>query len=92
MGSTQAMGYKDAVDRGWRTMWSALRAHLQGNMFPPVSTAWVEPAMRAIKKANRGEWDKKILGPKGYLYKGKYRLFPVSGVIKGLRLEFFLDE
>jgi hypothetical protein len=92
MGSTGAMGMKDSIDRGWTSMRQGLIWHLRGNMFPPVSTAWVEPAIRAIKKANRGEWDKTVRGPEGYLYKGKYRNFPVSEVIEGLRLEFYLDE
>ncbi len=68
----------------------AVETHLLHTFYPPFPAALVGPCVKAIWYANRDEWDKKVLLPKGMSYKGK-RLAPILAVMEAHRLEFFLD-
>ena len=70
---------------------NAVMTHLLYNHYPPVPSSMVGPCVRAIKYANKGEWDKKVRMPEGITYKGK-KLAPIDAVIESHHLEFFLDE
>ena len=60
MGSTQAMGFAEAVEDGQIDLSLALHYHFTANHFPPVSTLAIEPAQEAIEKASEGGWDELI--------------------------------
>ena len=91
MGSMTALGYKDMVDEGQMSLENALAIHLRSNHYPPIPTSMIRPCMRAIKKANRGEWDKRVRLPKGISHKIYGSFVPVHEVIREVHLETFLD-
>ena len=71
MGATGAMGFSESVRDGEVSLRQALLWHLTSNHYPPVSAEMVDPCIKAIEKANAGEWDAKVRLPKGVTYKGK---------------------
>lgn len=78
------MGYLAAVDMIEQAGADlALEFHLQSNCFPPVSLTFLPAVRRAIKKANRGEWFKKVRLPTG-------KLLTVAKIVEGLQLYPFL--
>lgn len=90
MGSTFAMDLAEGV-KTKAQLENAVTVHLLHNFYPPLPSAMIGPCVRAIEYANRGEYDKKVLLPKGIYYKGKNRLAPIHAVIEAHRLEFFID-
>jgi hypothetical protein len=63
----------------------ALRRHLTANHFPPVSTAFMPAAMRAIDNANADDYDEEIDLPNG-------RTLTTAEVIEGLHLTPFVTS
>jgi len=90
MGTTGATAMAEEVAVNNIKMEQALVWHLQCNHYPPVPVSMVAPCIRAIEKANRGEWNAQVRMPKGITYRGK-SLAPVSTVIEQHHLESFLD-
>ena len=90
MGSTFAIDLAESAVTKLQ-LENAVRTHLLYNHYPPIPSSMVAPCVRAIEYANRGEYDKKVLLPKGMTYKGK-RLAPIDAVIEAHHLEFFLDQ
>jgi hypothetical protein len=78
----------------------SLRWHLSSNHFPPITDQWIEPAKRAIRNANAGEWTKRVRCPItlcSYTYgPGMTRYHRTAELISGLHLEpyleFYLDD
>lgn len=89
MGGMHAMEYAESVESGELKLRTALLQHLQYNHYPPVPAEMVDPCIRAINKANAGEWDAKVRMPKGITYKGK-TLAPVSAMVENFHLDYFL--
>ena len=64
--------------------------HLRYNHYPPVPASMVGPCERAIDNANRGEWNKRVLLPRGVTYRG-IRLAPTHAIIDQHHLEFYVE-
>jgi hypothetical protein len=88
MGTTGALGFKQAVDEGQISLAVAIGWHLGSNHFPPVPQVWVPVAIEAIDAANEDDWDRELHRPEGY---DQESLIIVSEVIEGLHLDSFLD-
>jgi len=69
---------------------TALAWHLQSNHYPPVPLSMVEPSLRAIKQANKGNWNARVRLPAGVLYKGM-KTAPVRAMIEQHHLDVFLN-
>lgn len=86
MGRMYIEGFKEAgVD-----METALRAHMQGNLFPPPPSYMYEPCRAAIEAANEEDYSREIELPEGVLYKQQYTTAPAHGLIENFRLEGFI--
>jgi len=81
MGSIWIQGFQEMTD----DIDVLLTAHLQGNHYPPVSTAFIPACKKAIDNANDGVWDEKITLPNG-------RILTTGAIIDGLHLDCFLDQ
>ena len=85
MGHGYAEGLSEQVQEGAVSIDMAVRAHLQGNMFPPLSEEYVTPAIDAIDAANAGDWQDDIDLPNG-------ETWSAQRLVAALRLEAFLIE
>lgn len=90
MGNTQAKGYAEFDKKHPRGIDLGLRAHLQGNHYPPVPESMVGPSKRAISAVNRGKHDSKIKLPKGVSWKGKNSA-PASAIVEAHHLHAWLN-
>lgn len=68
----------------------AVETHLRYNHFPPVPFSMVDPCIRAIEYANRGEFDHHIRLPKYVTWRGK-KTAPVWDVVDAHHLDCFID-
>jgi len=91
MGRMSAAGYKDCVNEGLMTEDEALRIHLTSNHYPPIPLMMLPVAKRALEKARRGEWEKKLRMPKDVTHKVYGKLVPVHEVMSHMHLDTFLD-
>lgn len=91
MGTMTALGYKEMVDEGQMSLENALTIHLRSNHYPPIPSSMIRPCMRAIEKANRGEWNKKVRLPEGVEHRVYGRLVPVHELVNHAHLDTFLD-
>jgi hypothetical protein len=64
---------------------TSLTYHLQSNHYPPVSLDFIDTAKQAIDLANQGDFKTRITIPNGVTLE-------VHQIIKGLHLDFYLDE
>lgn len=87
MGSTYAMGLMEMGGCNYAT----IQAHFQGNMYPPVPSYMIPLALRAIKYANKGDYEHTLRVPKETTFRGKMTC-KVWQAIESLRLEWFLKE
>jgi hypothetical protein len=92
MGRMSAEGYKACVNEGLISEDIALHIHLTSNHYPPIPLTMIPVAKRAIVKANRGEWDKKVRMPEGVSHRVYGNLVPVHQVISHMHLDTFLDQ
>ena len=65
--------------------------HLRHNHRPAFSASLVPVAVRAVKKARKGEWDKRVRLPEDFTF-GKSKLMPVRDMVKVFRLERFIEK
>lgn len=89
MGRTGAMGMAEAVSDSSISIEAALHWQLTSNHYPPLPATLIPTALRAIKKARKGEWRSKVLMPTNLLFRG-LRLAPVGDLIEALHLEDFV--
>lgn len=92
MGSISAMGMKEQVGEGNVSIDTALSWHLTSNHYPPIPSYMIPVAKRAIAKANRGEWEKKVRLPKDVEHRVYGKLVPVHEVVSHMHLDCFLDQ
>jgi len=86
------MGNLAAMDMlNHTSMDTALYWHLTANHFPSIPTSMVAPCKRAIEKAARGQWDKKVRLPEGVTYRGE-KLAPVSAMVEQHHLDHFVER
>lgn len=85
MGHGYAEGLSEQVQEGSVSLDLAVRAHLQGNMFPPLSEAYVQPAVDAIDAVNVGDWQDDIDLPNG-------ETWSAQKLVATLRLEAFITD
>lgn len=91
MGRMSALGMAEAVRDKAVRLDGALVWHLRQNHYPPLPLTLVEPAKRAISKANRGEMEKCVsLGP-NIACRLHGRLCPVWHMVEVLHLDSFVD-
>jgi hypothetical protein len=67
----------------------ALQWHLTSNHYPPLPVALVAPCQRAIRNANRGLWERRVMLPKGY---GFRPWVTTAKLVEGCHLDAFLDQ
>jgi len=91
MGRMGAEAMMAATVDEFLTMDVALHWHLQSNCYPPVSVDMVPVCLKAIRRINEGNPEKRIKLPKGTLYRGASLVNPWD-VIDSLCLDAFLDE
>lgn len=87
MGSLQAM----EMAASGLPLDAALHWHLRSNHFPPVPTAMIGPAKRAIDRMKRGEHDARIRLPDGITHRRYGRLVPAWVIAEQLHLDAFID-
>ena len=92
MGRMTAVGCKDMVDEGQMSLDNALMIHLRSNHYPPIPSSMVPVAKRALAKANKGEWNKKVRLPEGVEHRVHGKLVPVHIVMEYMHLDSFLDQ
>jgi hypothetical protein len=63
---------------------SLMAHHLLYNHYPPLPMSWVKPCLRAVVKANKGEWNKRVRFPSG-------GLADVATVIDACHLQDFIS-
>lgn len=90
MGRTGAMGMAEAVSDSNISLEAALHWHLTSNHYPPLPTALIPAAMRALKAARKEQWHRRVLMPKNISFRG-LRLAPVGDLIEALHLEDFIN-
>ena len=86
MGRVTALGYVDAVERGYITTEQAIRAHINSNFYPPHPEPMADVAVRAVELANQGKADDII---EHEMWKQGYS---VRYIIERLHLEPFVDN
>ena len=91
MGSTQASDYAAYDKQFKKTGDMGLRAHLQGNHYPPVPESMVAPCKRAIKAVNNGKHDAQIKLPQGVTWRGK-KSAPASSIVEAHHLHAWLNQ
>lgn len=91
MGSTQAGDYA-AYDKTFKKAGDmGLKAHLQGNHYPPVPLTMVGPCKRAISAVNRGKHDANIKLPEGISWRGK-KSAPAHAIVDAHHLHAWLKQ
>lgn len=83
MGRMNAIGMAENA-----TLEQGIRWHLACNHYPPIPEV-TESAVRAVKRARRGDWGKVRL-PDGVTYRGE-KMAPISACIEGWHLEPWLE-
>lgn len=91
MGHLQASEMANMIEGGAISLREALGWHLQYNHYPPLPKSLIGVAERAIDKANQGEWDAKLVLPKGCTVNGR-RTMTVGQVAEWLHLGDFISE
>lgn len=91
MGSTHTQEYVDMLARKEISLYRGVVYQLRYNHFPPIPFSMVEPCIRAIKKARKGEWDKRVRLPEGILFQRKWKTAPVYNVIESHHLMEFVE-
>lgn len=92
MGSLRAAEFADATREGMIHLQDAIRYHLESNHYPPIPyELFGGMALRAIQKAQRGEWEKGVRGPKGWEHRTYGAVMPVWAVVRELHLEEFVS-
>jgi len=91
MGRMTAEGYKKSIDDGSLSLENAISIHLSSNHYPPLPSTLVPVALKALTKAKKGEWEKKIRLPEGLEHKIYGKLVPVQVVMDYMHLEPFLE-
>jgi len=89
MGRMGAIGMAEQVSDSSVTLEAALHWHLTSNHFPPHPSFMIPVALRAIRKAQKGEWHKGIRLPGTVRFKG-IRMPLVGDLIEALHLEDFI--
>jgi hypothetical protein len=56
-----AAGLAEAVHDGTANLRQALAAQLQGNFFPPLPLAYIDPIIEALTACNEGDWERAII-------------------------------
>ncbi len=90
MGSMNAMGMAIEVDKGNVVLNTALHWHLTSNHYPPLPTALIEVAEKAIDHANDGDWDAEIEMPEGIQFRHQNTV-TVSQAVETMHLDSFLS-
>jgi hypothetical protein len=71
MGNGVAAGLRESVDSGLASIETALTIHLTSNHYPPLPTAFIEPAKQAIAAIESEEPEALIPLPAGILFRGR---------------------
>ncbi|MCC6629640.1 MAG: hypothetical protein IT340_19860 [Chloroflexi bacterium] len=69
----------------------ALHYHLTYNHYPPVPSAMVGTAKRAIANANAGQWQRKVELGRNVSHVVYGNLVPTRVLVQALRLDAFID-
>lgn len=86
------MGYNAARDMAAHAkLETALHWHLTANHYPPHPAFMVGPAVRAVRNARRGDYDKRVRLPRGVEHRTYGRLVPTHAMVESLHLEAFID-
>jgi hypothetical protein len=79
MGSIFAIGLAESVQTRELKLRQAIETHLRNNHFLSIPYSMNDPCIRAIKYANRGEWDKHVRSSEGVTYRKKSYIHRVPG-------------
>ena len=90
MGNMHAEEFANYDKKHTRGIDLGLRAHLQGNHYPPVPESMVGPSKRAINAVNKGKHDSNIRLPEGVSWKGK-KSAPASAIVEAHHLHAWLN-
>lgn len=90
MGKLQAMDTAELVKQGTVPLEGALRWHLRGNHYPPVSPLFIPVCLRAIRKARAEQWEARVRLPPGRKINGSC-FVAVSKIVEDLHLDAFLE-
>ena len=87
MGYTSAVSMKEHASQDVALYW-----HFSANHYPPLPTSLIPVAKRAIKKANRGEYDAKVsLRGTGVTHRRYGDLVPVRECVSAWHLDAFIE-
>lgn len=86
MGSLQAMEFAERTDLRTGIEW-----HLRGNHHPPIPLAMVDPCIRAIKKARKGDYFRRVRMPDGIKHRGYGKLVPVHEMVRCFHLDAWVQ-
>jgi hypothetical protein len=92
MGRMNAEGMAAAVARREVTRRAAVSYHLSVNHYPPHHPFMLAPALRAIAKARRGDWQSRVRMPPVIEHRTYGRLVPVHVLVESLHLDSFIPE
>lgn len=70
MGSTQVLGFAEAVTEGQVSLAAAVHWNLTANHWPPLPGQLVGPVVEAIASCQAQEWDSRISLPEGMTLAG----------------------
>lgn len=90
MGRMRAMGMAQQVRAGNVALEVALYDHLRFNHYPPMPTNLANACMKAIERADQGEWHARIEMPEGVLFRGS-RFATAHQMVESCHLHEFLS-